>query len=188
VNFYLLPFVLLHKIALGHILKQSVDKILEQPMRNRILEIVVFLMDYLQHGNGGNFRPDDISNTLEQMGYSDNEINSAYKWMLDRLNDTPETYFSKFPKEPFSHRILTSTERQQISADAYGFLLKLRNFSLVDDEQFEASIERAVQLGNYPVSESQMKLLVSSVLFPELGGFIFEANANQPVSRKKSFH
>jgi uncharacterized protein Smg (DUF494 family) len=108
--------------------------------------------------------------------------------MLGRLNDTPETYFSKFSKEPFSHRILTSTERQQISADAYGFLLKLRNFSLLDDEQFEASIERAVQLGSYPVTESQMKLLVSSVIFPELGGFIFEANANQPISRKSNFH
>lgn len=157
-------------------------------MRNRILEIVVFLMDYLQHGAGGNFRPDEISNTLEQMGYSDNEINSAYKWMLDRLDETSETYFSKFSKEPFSHRILTSAERQQISADAYGFLLKLRNFALIDDEQFESSIERAAQLGNYPVSENQMKLLVSSVLFPELGGFMFDANPNQPVSRKKSLH
>ncbi len=157
-------------------------------MRNRILEIVVFLMDYLQHGTGENFLPDEVSNTLEQMGYSDTEINSAYTWMLGRLNDTPETYFSKFSKEPFSHRILTSTERQQISADAYGFLLKLRNFSLLDDEQFEASIERAVQLGSYPVTESQMKLLVSSVIFPELGGFIFEANANQPLSRKSNFH
>ena len=157
-------------------------------MRNRILEIVVFLMDFLQHGAGGNFRPDEISSTLEEMGYSDNEINSAYKWMLERLNDTPETYFSKFSKVPFSHRILTATERHQISPEAYGFLLKLRNFSLIDDEQFEASIERAIQLGNYPVSENQMKLLVSSVLFPELGGFIFEANTNQPVSRKKSFH
>jgi len=157
-------------------------------MRNRILEIVVFLMDHLQHDAVGNFRSDEISNTLEQMGYSDNEINSAYKWMLNRLNDTPETYFAKFSKEPFSHRILTSAERQQISSDAYGFLMKLRNFSLIDDEQFESSIERAIEMGNYPVSESQMKLLVSSVIFPELGGFIFEANANQPVSRKKSLH
>lgn len=157
-------------------------------MRNRILEIVVFLMDYLQHGAVGNFRSDEISHTLEEMGYSDNEINSAYKWMLNRLNDTPETYFAKFSQEPFSHRILTSVERQQISSDAYGFLMKLRNFSLIDDEQFEASIERAIQVGNYPVSESQMKLLASSVIFPELGGFIFEANANQPVSRKKSLN
>lgn len=157
-------------------------------MRNRILEIVVFLMDYLQQGTGGDFRTDEISNTLEQMGYSDTEIDSAYKWMLERINETPETYFSKFSKEPFSHRILTSTERQQISAGAYGFLLKLRNFSLIDDEQFETAIERSIQLGNYPVSENQMKLLVSSVLFPELGGFIFEANANQPLARKKALH
>ncbi len=157
-------------------------------MRNRILEIVVFLMDYLQHGAVESFRSDEISNTLEEMGYSDNEINSAYKWMLNRLNDTPETYFAKFSQEPISHRILTSSERQQITPQAYGFLMKLRNFSLIDDEQFEASIERAIQVGNYPVSESQMKLLTSSVIFPELGGFIFEANANQPVSRKKSLH
>ncbi|MGH8014707.1 MAG: DUF494 family protein [Candidatus Zixiibacteriota bacterium] len=157
-------------------------------MRNRILEIVVFIMDYLQQGTGGTFQPEEISDTLEQMGYSDGEIDSAYKWMLDRINDTPETYFSKFPKEPFSHRILTATERQQISSEAYGFLLKLRNLSLLNDEQLEAAIERAIQLGNYPVAEHQMKVLVSSVVFPDLGGMIFESSANQPVTRKKSLN
>jgi len=179
-------FVLLHKSASGHILKLIVDNILRKTMRNRILEIVVFLMDYLQQGAGDNFQADEISDTLEQMGYSDNEIDSAYKWMLDRINETPETYFSKFPKEPMAHRILTPIERQQISSDAYGFLIKLRNLGLVNDEQFESSLERASQLGQYPVVESQMKLLVSSVVFPELGGLVFESNANQPVTRKKA--
>lgn len=158
-------------------------------MRNRILEIVVFLMDYLQQGNvAGSFLPDEISSTLEQMGYSDNEISSAYRWMLDRINDVPEACYSKFAKSPISNRILTPIERQQISPDAIGFLMKLKNFSLIDDEQLESSIERAVQLGTFPVTESQMKLLASSILFPELGGVIFEASANQPVTRKKSLN
>ena len=157
-------------------------------MRNRILEIVVFLMDYLQQGTAGNYLPDEISSTLEEMGYSDNEINSAYKWMLERINDVPESCYSKFSKGQVANRILTPGERQQISSEAYGFLMKLRNFSLIDDEQLESSIERAIQLGTYPVSEHQMKLLTSSILFPELGGVIFEASANQPVTRKKSFN
>ncbi len=87
-------------------------------MRNRILEIVVFLMDFLQQGAKENFYPDELSDTLEQMGYSDSEISSAYRWMLERLQGNPEKYFNEYPKKPMSQRVLSSVERQQISAKA----------------------------------------------------------------------
>lgn len=157
-------------------------------MRNRILEIVVFLMDFLQQGAKENFHPDELSDTLEQMGYSDSEISSAYKWMLERLHGNPEKFFDKYPEKPKSLRLLSSVERQQISPAAFGYVLKLKNLNLITDLNMESILEKASQIGTYPMSESQMKLLVSSVVCPELAGADIENIFSDTVSYKKNFH
>ena len=157
-------------------------------MRNRILEIVVFLMDFLQQGAKENFHLDELSDTLEQMGYSDSEISSAYKWMLERLHGNPEKYYDKYPEKPKSLRLLSSVERQQISPAAFGYVLKLKNLNLITDLDMESILEKASQIGTYPMSENQMKLLVSSVVFPELAGADIEEISSDSVSYKKNFH
>ena len=157
-------------------------------MRNRILEIVVFLMDFLQQGAKENFHPDELSDTLEQMGYSDSEISSAYKWMLERLHGSPEKYFDRYPEKPKSLRLLSSVERQQISPAAFGYVLKLKNLNLITDLNMESILEKASQIGTYPMSESQMKILVSTVVFPELGGADIEEISSKSASYLKNFH
>ena len=145
-------------------------------------------MDFLQQGAKENFHPDELSDTLEQLGYSDSEISSAYRWMLERLQGNPEKYFDGYPKKPQSQRVLSSVERQQISAKAYGYALKLKNLGLITDEDMESVLERASQIGTYPISESQMKLLVSSVVCPELAGADIEKISSDSVSYKKNFN
>jgi len=157
-------------------------------MRNRILEIVVFLMDFLQQGAKENFHPDELSDTLEQMGYSDSEISSAYKWMLERLHGNPEKYFDKYPEKPKSLRLLSSVERQQISPAAFGYVLKLKDLDLITDLDMELILEKASQIGTYPMSENQMKVLVSSVVFPELAGADIEEISSDSASYRKNFH
>ncbi len=140
-------------------------------MRNRVFEIVVFLIDYIQGDAARLSDTDDLWATLEAQGYSEDEISSAYSWLLKRSENTPQRYFSSFPAEPSSHRILTSSERGQLTTEAHGFLIKLSDTSVLSDEQFEIIMNRVTAFGPRPVTLDQAKLLVSSVVFSELDEF-----------------
>ena len=93
-------------------------------MRNRILEIVVYLMDHIQEHRGQIIDIEDLSANLRGLGYTENEISSAYSWLVDRFEASGDNFFSSFPEEHCSTRILTDYERYMFTPDAYGFLLK----------------------------------------------------------------
>ncbi|MEA2030144.1 MAG: DUF494 family protein [candidate division Zixibacteria bacterium] len=137
-------------------------------MRNRVLEIVVVLIDFIQGNNVALVSSDEVSTTLEAEGYSEEEIASAYSWLMHRFDNAPERYFSKFPANGFSVRVLTQTERIQLSPEAYGFLLKLANLSLIDSEQMELVLERVAVFGPRAVNLEQLKLIASSVVLENL--------------------
>ena len=63
-------------------------------MRNRILEIVLFLMDFMRDNEDHKSAPDELSSALQNMGYSEQEITTAYTWFLDQYNGATEQYFS----------------------------------------------------------------------------------------------
>jgi len=52
----------------------------------------------------------------------------------------------------------------------------------------ESILEKASQIGTYPMSESQMKVLVSSLVFPELAGADIEEISSDSASYRKNFH
>lgn len=136
-------------------------------MRNRILEIVVFLMDYMRDDHDRQSEADDVSVALRNLGYSDQEISSAYTWFLEQFKGTPEQFFSKFPKDRSSQRVLTDFERMYITAEAHGFLIKLLNSAVISDEQLEAILERAVFFAAEPITLEQIKIISSAVVFNE---------------------
>ena len=136
-------------------------------MGSRVLEIVVFLMDHMRENQGALPFMEDLSGELHGLGYTDAEISSAYSWVLDRFESMHETFFEQFPSEHFSNRVLTQYERLQLTSDAYGYLLKLLNLRVVDDQQFESILERAVIFGPRLISLDQIKSLTSAVLFNE---------------------
>ena len=137
-------------------------------MRNRVFEIVVFLIDYMQ-GSAGRFSgADEVWDVLEAQGYSDDEISSAYSWFLKRLDNAPQQFFSAFPKQHSSNRILNPLERGLMSTAAHGFLLKLLSLSLISDEQLEAILDRLSAYGPKPATLEHIKLIASSVVFSDL--------------------
>jgi uncharacterized protein Smg (DUF494 family) len=137
-------------------------------MRNRILEIVVFLIDFMQGNKGQLSGTEDLSSVLEAEGYSEDEISTAYSWLLQRFDNAPEQYFSEIPDMNSSTRVLTPTERLQLTSDAQGFLMKLVNLSLVDHEALEAILERVSVFGSRSVSLDQIKLIASSVVLTDV--------------------
>ncbi|MBU8933389.1 MAG: DUF494 domain-containing protein [candidate division Zixibacteria bacterium] len=137
-------------------------------MRNRVLEIVVVLIDFMQGDGATLVNSEEVSTALEAEGYSEDEIASAYSWLLHRFDNAPEQFFSQFPTASSSIRVLTQAERTQLSPEAYGYLLKLVHLSLIDAEQLEMLLERVSVFGPRAVDLEQLKLIASSVVFDEL--------------------
>lgn len=138
-------------------------------MRNRVLEIVVVLIDFMQGDGAAMVSSEEVSTALEAEGYSEDEISSAYSWLLQRFDHAPEEYFSRFPETGTSIRVLTQGERTQLSPEAHGFLLKLVHLSLIDAEQLEMLLERITVFGPRAVDLDQLKLIASSVILEDLG-------------------
>jgi len=137
-------------------------------MRDRILEIVVFLIDYMQEHREQVSDIDDISAMLETMGYQDDEISAAYSWLMDRINPEAEEYFASFPSRHSSVRVLTASERALLSTEAQGFLYKLVNLGLIDDEQLEIVLDRLMVVSSDDVSEEEVKTVASAVVFHDV--------------------
>lgn len=136
-------------------------------MGNRVLEIVVYLIDHMREHQGILPSMDDLTPDLQSLGYSDSEISSAYSWVIDRFEHNDEPFFAQFPEEHHSNRVLTQYERLQLSPEAYGFLVKLIALSVIDDEQFETVLERAFSVSPQRVDLEQVKLVTAAVLFNE---------------------
>ncbi len=155
-------------------------------MGNRILEIVVYLMDHMWENQGRLPSVDDLSPDLKNRGYSDSEISSAYSWVMDRYESAHETYYSRFPQVHSSNRVLTVEERSRFTPTAFGFLVRLINLRLIDDEQLESILERGALFGPETVNIDQVKLVVSAVVFEEFGdteGFSLFDSHIDPSSR-----
>lgn len=136
-------------------------------MGNRVLEIVVYLMDHMRQHHGVLPNMDDLTPDLRSMGYSDTEISSAYSWVIDRFEHTNDPFYSQFPNEHHSNRVLTQYERLQLAPDAYGFLIKLINLNVLADEQFESVLERAFSSSASRVELDDIKMLTAAIVFNE---------------------
>ncbi len=138
-------------------------------MGTRILEIVFYLVDYIQEGHGQLSNLTDLSTDLKGLGYSDKEIASAYSWILEHLNAASEHLYSAFPEVSGSTRILTEAERARLTPEAYGFLTKLSGLEMIDSRQVEVVLEHVDMFGHRTVSLEQLKLIISAVAFDESG-------------------
>ena len=136
-------------------------------MDSRILEIVFYLMDHIQNGDDQLSGLQEYSADLKDLGYSDNEISSAYRFILDQLGTPAEPLYSDIPERQFASRVLTSLERSRLSPEAHGLLLRLCNSGFLSGRQFENILDRLMLAGPRLVSADQVKLLVSAVLISD---------------------
>ncbi len=67
------------------------------------------------------------------------------------------------PRGP--QRILSEFERLSISSECHGFLLRLRNLGIINTDQFERIIGRAIPVGPEKIELADVKALACSVIF-----------------------
>lgn len=148
-------------------------------MRERVLEIVILLIDILRKDKEQFVNTENLSDDLKSKGYTDSEITTAYSWLMEKYDYQPVSHFSKFPEKPFMNRVLSDQERSTLTTDAAGFLYKLLYLGLIDNEQFESVIDRIQFINSSPVSLDEIKVLSASVILRNLEEFdkfdIFES-------------
>jgi len=131
----------------------------------RILEIVFYLVQHMRNNNGALLHLEDISKSLKNMGFSDNEISSAYGWFLEEVqtSDMQQVISERGGKN--SPRHFSEPEKQMFTVEARGFLIQLYQMGLLNPEQFEAIVDRVNLLEPSGVDINTLKIIASSIIF-----------------------
>lgn len=139
-------------------------------MNDRVVEILVYIMAEI---HGKQTQPEQlelISRDLEKKGYTQLEISSAFSWLFDRFQDSAgEPVGTTTAILPQSFRVLSDSEKLVFSTGAFGYLLQLRRFELINDFELELVIEKAMMLGGTKITDKEIKALVATVLFSPEG-------------------
>jgi uncharacterized protein Smg (DUF494 family) len=132
-------------------------------MNERVIEIIVYIVKEM--GVNHTWQDADefknLSQKLVDDGYSENEINFALSWILEKFKQG-----NLEQADDKSQRILHDFEKLAISPAAYGYLIQLREFDLIDNLEMEQIIEKALlESTENMVSLGDMKRIVNNMIF-----------------------
>jgi len=141
-------------------------------MYERIVDIITYVLSELKQ----NKKLADIDlNILRDKGYSSSEISTAFSWLVDRIE------FNN-PSQPLnisdvnSFRILHDAEKELFTEFAWGELVQMQSLGIINTDQIEQIIERALLSGVFKIYSFFLKNMIAS--------FIFNAtNSTTPGSR-----
>ena len=93
-------------------------------------------------------------------------INTAFSWLFERIkSDTEQLYTSESASSAHSYRVLHEVEKIVITPAAYGYILQLQQLEIIDINEVEQVIERAMMLSVSKVDVNDIKSIVASLFF-----------------------
>ena len=122
------------------------------------------------------------SNTPEGEARLHGKFYSSSPVVLTNLDTTfhtlpwsKEQLFEKFPdgsniitdiaaSSPHSHRVLHDVERSVINAEAYGYLIQLRELGIITEMEIEVVIDRIMMSGYMTVDLNELKSMVAQLM------------------------
>lgn len=126
----------------------------------KIIEIIVFLLSELK--NNKPLADVDIDN-LAKLGYTQNEINTAFSWVYSKIY-AGEKIFLDDKSDSKSQRFLHDTEQFIISPEAYGYLIQLKELSLINNMDIDLIIDKIMVSSYNFISLDEMKSIIASYL------------------------
>jgi Smg protein len=131
-------------------------------MQERIIEIIVYLVNEMR--NNKSLGEIDLK-VLEEGGYTQAEISSAYSWLFDQLAVSNEILPHIERQVGRSYRILHEVEKMVIAPEAQGYLIQLRELGIISDGMLEAVIDRAMISGYTTIGLEETRAIVASLVF-----------------------
>ncbi len=131
-------------------------------MLTRLVDLIVLVAELSLSGEPLN----DLDEELTTRGYAAEEIKQAVYWYSTR----DESSMAVPAEAVRGIRVLNEFERLSISTECYGYLLQLLNLGIIDIEQFERIIARAIPVGPEKVQLGDVKTIASEVIFNHATG------------------
>ena len=133
-------------------------------MQERLMEILLKLLKEIDTSGSDMVRLKELSEKLKEQGISENEFDAALSWLTERLQ--AQTFGGQeFFTTSQSIRVLHPVERMILTAEAYGYLLQLEHANVIDKEQMEAVIDKAMSKGSHEVTLNDVKMITASTVF-----------------------
>lgn len=127
---------------------------------NKILEIIVMILDELQ--NSKNVNELDY-NALAEIGYSANEINSALAWIYSKIS-TDKNFLKERFENVTSNRIFSEDEKRIFTPEALGYMIWLNVTGILKDIDREQIINRIFLAGYSKIDLTDLKTLIAIYL------------------------
>lgn len=132
-------------------------------MQERILELIVHILNEIKTRKA-TLTDINVKN-LEEMGFSNSELNAAFSWLFDRMYMFNKICSHKEVQKSF--RLLHEIEKLAITPEAYGYLIQLRELEIIDDKDFELIIDRVMLNYSQTVELEEMISIVAYIIFQQ---------------------
>lgn len=133
------------------------------PLKERVLAIVSIIAHYIME-DGQLPANGDLIEELLAIGFESEEIDAAFHWMENLSLHQPTDHLTHSLSIP-SHRIFTSEECHALARDARGFLMRVREMGIIDENILEEIIQKALHNDEDEVSLKDIKTLTALTLF-----------------------
>lgn len=136
-------------------------------MKESILDVLLYLFEHYFSEDPDLVRDrDSLQNGLIQAGFSPTEINKAFDW-LDALAEQRPAVSA--PRINGPTRIYHGPELDKLDVDGRGFLMFLEQHGILDADQRELVLDRAMALDQDELDLDDLKWVVLMVLFNQPG-------------------
>lgn len=136
-------------------------------MKESILDVLLYLFEHYFSEDADLVRDrDSLQNGLIQAGFSPAEISKAFDW-LDALAEQRPSVARPHVDGPV--RIYHGPELDKLDVDCRGFLLFLEQHRILDADQRELVLDRAMALDQDELDLDDLKWVVLMVLFNQPG-------------------
>ena len=138
-------------------------------MSERVLEIVVYIVDTMSSGADENVvsEIEGISERLMEQGYTEREIDSAFSWLTDNLDDLEkdnmidfDRLLSKLPESNWSSFSKSGLNRLPTNIPS-----PLNELDIIGDEEIENILNNSMMFGKYGVTISEIKAKINNLIF-----------------------
>lgn len=136
-------------------------------MKETILDVLLFLFENYFYDDPDAVRDrDSLQAGLIQAGFSPAEISKAFDWLEELANQRPTL---AEPRANGPVRVFVEAELDRLDRECLGFLMFLEQHGVLDADQRELVIDRAMALDQDEVDLDDLKWVVLMVLFNQPG-------------------
>ena|SRR6478736_8481187 len=136
-------------------------------MKETILDVLLFLFENYFYEDPDAVRDrDSLQQGLLQAGFSPAEINKAFDWLDELAEQRPTTAIARAGGPV---RVFVEAEQDRLDPECRGFLMFLEQHGVLDADQRELVLDRAMALDQEDVDVDDLKWVVLMVLFNQPG-------------------